>query len=169
MSNELNIYNTDIFSGFEAVITTAAKPTSPISIDPIDELRNASGTIEIRYTPRAMRSMVPFMDFLRKSDRRWLNLLLTELQVIRLKSPQDTMIMTATATAKRGLGRGSTKQTWQEFIDELVNDKVHTGKDFSEGQLKHLPNLLAALAKGKTLAGCGTIAFVNANDGEVLS
>lgn len=163
----MEIANTDIFANFDAVVATA--PKAPTLIDPIAELRNATSAIQITYTPRTMRSMVPFMDFVRKADRRWLNVLLTELQVVRLKSPQDTMIMTSTSTAKRGRGVGSSKQTWQEFIDELVVDKVHGNRDFSEGQLKHLPNLLAALAKGVTLAGCGTIEFINANDGEVLA
>jgi len=161
------IFNPDIFSNLDA---SAAAPTrAPILIDPISELNTATGAIQIHYTPRTMRSMVPFMDFTRKADRRWLNLLLTELQVVRLKSLQDTMIMTSTATAKRGLGQGSSKQTWQTFIDELVADKVHANRDFSEGQLKHLPNLLAELAKGKTLAGCATIEFINANTGDVLA
>jgi hypothetical protein len=65
--------------------------------------------------------------------------------------------------------RDHRNQSWQEFIDGIVHDKVNKGFDFTAGQLKHLPALIDLLSKGNKLAGCGSLEFREAGTGKVMA
>ena len=138
---------------------------TPKRLDPIDELRNAAGPITINYDARYQNSNVPFADF-NRGDRRWLNLLIEDLSKIAIGSPADAAIMQGRATVKT---RFNSKQTWQEFIDGLMQDKVKSGMDFTEGQIKHLRVLVGLLSRGAKLAGCGSLEFQETTTGEILA
>ncbi|SCX35995.1 hypothetical protein [Agrobacterium rosae] len=141
------------------------RPTTPKRLDPISELKSAAGPIVLTYTVRYQNSNIPFLDFDR-GDRRWLGLLLQELQRIYIASGPDAVIMSGIAPVRN---RYHQSQTWQQFIDGLVTDKVSKGFDFTAGQLKHLPKLIAALSKGSKLAGCGSLEFREAGTGKVMA
>jgi hypothetical protein len=134
--------------------TPSPETNTPKRLDPIEELKAASGPIVLEYTVRFQSSNIPFLDFSR-GDRRWLEFLLKDLQRVYIASPADAMIMSGKATVRN---RYHQAQTWQQFIDGMVNDKVNKG-DFTAGQLKHLPTLIDLLSKGKKLAGCGSLEF----------
>lgn len=136
--------------------TPVEKVIKPTRLDPFEELRTTAGPITVDYKGRYQNSRsIAFMDFSR-GDRRWLNHLLIDLQRIGIGSAADNKIMQGIATARNGFHQ---KQTWLEFIDGMVKDKVHAGHDFSTGQMKHLPALIAELGHGNKLSGCGTLQF----------
>ena len=145
--------------------TPVEKPASPTRLDPISELKATAGPITVDFTPRYQNSRsIAFMDFSR-GDRRWLNYLLLDLQRIGIGTPVDNKIMQSIATARNAFRQ---KQTWLEFINGMVADKVHAGHDFSTGQLKHLPALIDLLSKGGKLAGCGGLQFRDSVSGDPL-
>lgn len=149
----------------DAIFTnlTPTAPTAKPSPDPIADLLQG-GTIRIEYSPRQANRAVPFMDFSR-GNRRYVDMLVRELKHAGDIYSTDKSIMLSQAAVKRGTGKS---QTWQDFIDELFTDKVEGQKDFSEAQLKHIPTLVAALAKGKRLANCAVVEFYDVQSGEVL-
>ncbi|MBW6421639.1 hypothetical protein KX729_09320 [Rhizobium sp. XQZ8] len=164
----MKVYNINIFMGLdeEENPTPLEKgPTTPKRLDPIAELKQSAGPIQIEFTKRFQNSNIPYLDFSR-GDRRWLNLLLEDLQRIYIASPTDAVIMSGKAPVRP---RDGSRQSWQEFIDGMVSDKVKKGFDFTEGQLKHLPTLIDLLSKGHKLAGCGSLVFVEAETGAVLA
>ena len=131
-------------------------PAKPQRLDPIKELRETSGPIQIDYSVRYQAdSTNGFMDFT-KADRRWLNALISDLRTVRLADKADRVIMDAVAKART---RHFTGQTWQEFIDGIYADKVKSGYEFTQNQMKNLCKLVGLLSKGKTLAGCGSLVF----------
>lgn len=145
--------------------TPVEKPIRPTRLDPFAELREAAGPIIIDYTGRYQNSRsISFMDFSR-GDRRWLNALLLDLQRIHVGSSKDINIMHSIASVRNG---SQQKQTWQDFVDDLIRDKVNTGHDFTTGQLKHLPTLIDLLSKGGKLAGCGSLRFKESVTKKVL-
>ncbi|UHS56017.1 hypothetical protein [Agrobacterium vaccinii] len=167
MSEALQVFNINIFIGLdkeENPDLVPDQPTTPKRLDPISELKSAAGPIVLTYTVRYQNSNIPFLDFDR-GDRRWLGFLLQELQRIYIASGPDAVIMSAIAPVRN---RYQQSQTWQQFIDGLVTDKVSKGFDFTAGQLKHLPKLIAALSKGNKLAGCGSLEFREAGTGKLM-
>jgi hypothetical protein len=154
----------DIFIIEEPETTVAPPAQQPKRLDPIDELINASGPIQISYTPRFQNSTIAFADFSR-GDRRWIDALVEDISRIAIASPTDNALMKSTASVRT---RSHGKQTWQEFIDGLLADKVQRKMDYTEGQLKHLSSLVGLLSKGRKLAGCGSLEFVNSLSSEPL-
>jgi len=154
----------DIFIIEEPETTVAPAPEKPMRLDPVDELINASGPIQISYTPRFQNSNIAFADF-NRGDRRWIDALVQDISRIAIASPTDNALMKSTASVRT---RSHGKQSWQEFIDGLIADKVQRGMDYTEGQLKHLSSLISVLSKGRKLAGCGSLEFVNSLGNEVL-
>ncbi|WVT73989.1 hypothetical protein QM996_02425 [Sinorhizobium chiapasense] len=157
----MDIVNESIF---ENLFEQAKVAPSVRSLDPLADLL-AKQLVRIGYKRKVKRnSTSAFMEFT-KRDRNWLDLLLRELTTIHKVFQADASIMLSASTAKRGTGR---TQTWEEFVVELYDDKVVGRTDFSEGQLKHLPNLIAALSKGRRLSGCGAIEFYDIDAGNTL-
>src|SRR4051812_30611761 len=105
---------------------------TPSRLDPIEELKHGE-TITVSYTARYQSSNVPFADF-NRGDRRWINYLIEDLSRIAVASPTDAAIMQEYASVR---ARGNSRQTWQEFIDGLLADKVRAQMDFTVSQLKH--------------------------------
>lgn len=139
---------------------------SPVvkSLDPLADLLVKPVT-RIAYKRKVKRnSTSAFMEFTKK-DRNWLDLLLRELTTIHKAFQADASIMLSASSAKRGTGR---TQTWEDFVVELYDDKVVGRSDFSEGQLRHLPILIAELSKGRRLSGCGSIEFTDIDTGITL-
>lgn len=155
--NQVNLE--DIFTNVTVTINVRQQPTR---LDPLSDIMNHM--MSVPYSPRTAKSMVPFMDFT-KGDRRWVDHLVAELTTIADVYREDKIIMLGYASAKRGTGG---KQTWQQFVDELYRDKTQTGRDYSEGQLKHLPVLIDQLRTGKRLAGCKGLEFIDAHTGIAL-
>ncbi|KQO79464.1 hypothetical protein [Rhizobium sp. Leaf262] len=165
--SDTTVFNINIFIGLDKEDNPEPPqepaPSAPKRLDPISELKAAAGPVVLQYKVRFQNSNIPFLDFSR-GDRRWLGLLLQDLQRIYIASPTDAVIMGTKASVRN---RYQQAQTWQEFIDGMVADKVTKGFDFTAGQLKHLPKLIEALSKGTKLAGCGRLEFVDEN-GKVL-
>lgn len=159
---------TIIFGIFENVVSTTqvpATPAKPSKIDPIEELKNAAGPITIDYTARFQNSNTKaFMDF-SKSDRRWINHIIADIRNFGIRDSYDNVIMQGSAVRNRF----SEKQNWQDVIDGMYQDKVVGGRDFSEGQMKQLATLIGLLSKGRALAGCGSLCFVEKNSGKELA
>lgn len=158
----------DIFLHMDAPAPQPEKPVGPATpqrLDPISELRGASGPIQIDYDVRYQVDRTNgFMDFT-KADRRWLNSLIGDLQTVRLADKADRQIMDSMAKARR---RDFAGQTWQEFVEGLYVDKVQRGYEFTQNQMKNLCKLIGLLSKGKTLAGCGSLVFKeNTSGGEI--
>lgn len=149
---------------FENLFEAAKASPAVKSLDPLADLL-AKPVTRISYKRKVKRnSSSAFMEFTKK-DRNWLDLLLRELTTIHKAFQADASIMLSASTAKRGTGR---TQTWEEFVVELYDDKVVHRNDFSEGQLRHLPNLIAELSKGRRLSGCGSIEFTDIDSGDTL-
>lgn len=149
---------------FENLFEAAKVSPAVKSLDPLADLL-AKPVTRIRYKRKVKRSSTSAFMELTKKDRNWLDLLLRELTTIHKVFQADASIMLSQSSAKRGTGRS---QSWEEFVVELYDDKVVGRHDFSEGQLKHLPNLIAELAKGRRLSGCGTIEFYDIDTGSTL-
>lgn len=157
----MDIVNESIF---ENLFEQAKAAPSVRSLDPIADLM-AKPVVRIGYKRKVMRnSASAFMEFT-KRDRNWLDLLLRDLTTIHSAFQADASVMISACTAKRGNGR---QQSWEEFVVELYDDKVVGRHDFSEGQLRHLPNLIAALSKGRRLSGCGAVEFCDIDSGDAL-
>ncbi|MCY1741457.1 hypothetical protein [Ensifer sp. SL37] len=149
---------------FENLFEAAKVSPAVKSLDPLADLM-AKPVTRISYKRKIKRnSTSAFMEFTKK-DRNWLDLLLRELTTIHKAFQADASIMLSASSAKRGTGR---TQTWEDFVVELYDDKVAGRNDFSEGQLRHLPNLIAELSKGRRLSGCGSIEFTDIDSGVQL-
>lgn len=149
---------------FENLLEAAKASPAVKSLDPIADLL-AKPVTRIGYKRKIKRSSTSaFMEFTKK-DRNWFDLLLRELTTIHKAFQADASIMLGQSTAKRGTGRA---QTWEDFVVELYDDKVVGRHDFSEGQLKHLPNLVAELSKGRRMSGCGAVEFYDIDTGKTL-
>lgn len=165
----MDVLNINIFVGLDKEENPTPPqhepPATPKRLDPMSELKTTAGPIVLEYTIRFQNSNIPFLDFSR-GDRRWLGLLLQDLQRVNIASPTDAVIMSGKATVRN---RYHQSQTWQQFVDGMVQDKVNKGFDFTAGQLKHLPKLIDALSKGNKLAGCGSLEFREAGTGKVMA
>jgi hypothetical protein len=162
-----DIFNINIFIGLDTPAPVVpAEPKAPKRLDPIEELRTAAGPIEITYAVRMQNdSRNGFMDFSR-GDRRWLNILIESLAQVRLIDKADKAIMDSTARART---RFHQAQTWQELVEGIIGDKVKTGHDFTEGQMRNIGKLVGLLSQGKTLAGCGSLVFRETVSGKALA
>lgn len=161
------IFNINIFVGLDAPApqVEVEKPKTPTRLDPIEELRTTAGPIVVEYTVRYQSDRSKgFMDFSR-GDRRWLNILIESLTQVRIIDKADRAIMDSTA---RPRSRFNYAQTWQELVEGIHTDKVKTGMDFTEGQMRNVAKLVGLLSKGKALAGCGSLIFRETTNGREL-
>ncbi len=143
-------------------ITEIVVKQKPSRLDPINDIK--AGNVRVDYKPRYGKTTIPFMDFA-KGDRRWLDLLVTELVGIADVYRADKIIMLDYAAARRGTG---STQTWQKYVEGLYSDKVLRGMDYTTSQLKHLPTLIDLLRQGECLKGCGSLEFCDLDTGKTL-
>jgi hypothetical protein len=105
---QMEIANLSIFDNLEEPVVAPVALTQNAILSPFEVLKQASGPLVIRYKPRTERSTVPFMDFKRKADRSFLDMLLRDIEVIWLKSATDRVLMNKDAAAKRSTGHKQT-------------------------------------------------------------
>lgn len=151
----------NIFEISAPIIIEKVKPTK--TTDPIADLRTNS-VIRINYTRKVkQKANSAFME-MRRGDLNWLKNLLDGILDHAYHFQADMAVMLSPSTAKPRFGKS---QNWESFVRELRYDKTRQGQDYSEGQLRHLPHLLAELRRGHYFRGIGALEFYD-NDGKTV-
>ena len=157
--------NRDLWNELFEIVEPVMKAKSRTkTTDPIEDLKS-NPTITIRYQRKVKQNAKSAFMVMSRGDTNWLTLLLDAILASAYTFGPDIAVMIGPSTAKPRNGK---QQSWETFVRELKDDKSRQGQDYSEGQLRHLPNLLADLSGGIRFKGYGTVEFVDDATGEVL-